>query len=179
MPTKNLEHYLSLSYPIELRRNPEHGGYFAFHPDLEGCMAEGATAEEAIANLGDSRELWLELRFKKNYPIPEPLDEDEFSGRISLRMMSSLHSKLAKEAARRGISLNLLINTVLAEHAGGAAHATELAEAVASLQAVAGEFRSHASAAAPSPSMAAAATTSGPAVSDQSSRVALPFNRKA
>lgn len=134
MPTKNRNYYLSLNYPIELRRNPEHGGYLALHPDLEGCMAEGGTAEEAIANLGDSRELWIELRLKKNYPIPEPLEDDEFSGRISLRMVSSLHSRLAKEAARQGVSLNLLINTVLAEYAGGTAQVPALTEILRDLQ---------------------------------------------
>ena len=134
MPTKNCDYYLSLNYPIELRRNPEHGGYFAHHPDLDGCMAEGGTAEEAVANLADSRELWIELRLKKNYPIPEPLEDDELSGRISLRMTSALHSKLAKEAARQGVSLNLLINTVLAEYAGGSVHVPVLTDLLKDLQ---------------------------------------------
>lgn len=118
MPTKDLAYYLALSYPIELRQNPEHGGVFAFHPDLEGCMAEGGTADEAVANLSDARELWLEARLASGAPVPEP-PEEEPSGRISLRMATSLHASLAKLAGRRGVSLNLLINTILAEYAGG------------------------------------------------------------
>ena len=72
MPNKDLGYYLSLSYPIELRRNPEHGGFFVFHPDLDGCMAEGGSAEEAIGNLAVSRELWLEARLAAPLPCPAP-----------------------------------------------------------------------------------------------------------
>jgi predicted RNase H-like HicB family nuclease len=117
MSTKDLAYYLSLSYPIELTEGAE-GGYFVHHPDLDGCMAEGGTAEEAIRNLADSRYLWIETRLEHGYPVPEP-PEEELSGRISLRMMPSLHARLSTIADRRGISLNLLINTVLAQYAGG------------------------------------------------------------
>jgi predicted RNase H-like HicB family nuclease len=35
-------------------------------------MAEGGTLEEAIANLADSRELWIEARLASGYPVSEP-----------------------------------------------------------------------------------------------------------
>jgi predicted RNase H-like HicB family nuclease len=128
---KDLDFYMSLSYPIQLVPGP--GGYFATHPQLEGCMAEGATAEEAIANLADSRELWIEARLGNGYPVPEP-ETEEFSGRISLRMAPSLHARLAAMADERKISLNLLVNTILAEYVGGGG-------AQAELQKVLGELR--------------------------------------
>lgn len=74
--TRDLEYYLSLDYPVELRRSEGHHGFFAFHPDLEGCMAEGSTADEAVANLADSRELWIESRLSRGYPVPEPIGDD-------------------------------------------------------------------------------------------------------
>jgi predicted RNase H-like HicB family nuclease len=140
MPTKDLEHYLTLRYPIELRQNPEHGGFFAFHPDLEGCMAEGGTADEAVANLSDSRELWLEARLASGAPVPEPLDEEP-SGRISLRMASSLHARLANLASRRGLSLNLLINTILAEYAGGVTYQAEMEGLLEEMRSTLAEIR--------------------------------------
>ncbi|MFP5288777.1 MAG: type II toxin-antitoxin system HicB family antitoxin [Thermoanaerobaculia bacterium] len=115
--TKDLAHYLRIKYPMMVREGPD-GGYFVTHPDLDGCMAEGATLAEAAANLADSRELWIETRLANGYTVPEPVSE-EHSGRISLRMSASLHAQLAEIAERRGISLNLLINTVLASFAGG------------------------------------------------------------
>jgi antitoxin HicB len=117
MPSKDLGYYMTLRYPLELREG-EAGGYFATHPDLDGCMAEGATADEAIANLGDSRELWIEAQIEGGYPVPEPRT-DEPSGYVSLRMAPSLHGRLAEMATRQDISLNLLMNTVLSQYAGG------------------------------------------------------------
>lgn len=120
MTTKDLSYYLDLKYPVTFQESPG-GGYFVTHPDLDGCMAEGATLEEAIANLADSRELWIETRLANGFRVPEPgaSSATEYSGRISLRMVPSLHEHLARIADRRDVSLNLLINTVLASYAGG------------------------------------------------------------
>jgi antitoxin HicB len=117
MSAKGLAYYMSLRYPIELTEGEE-GGYFATHPALSGCMAEGATATEAIANLADSREVWIGTRLDNGYPVPEPRTRRP-SGNVSLRMTPSLHARLAKLADRDGVSLNFLITSVLARHAGG------------------------------------------------------------
>jgi len=122
----NINHYLALNYPIELIRDVNQGGFFATHPDLPGCAAQGETAEEAIASLDDARKLWIESRLEDDLPVPVPLS-DQPSGKVLLRMARSLHAELAKHAARQGISLNLLINTVLAEYTGGAGYRAELA----------------------------------------------------
>ena len=114
---KDLAYFLKVKYPISVQEGPK-GGYFVTHPDLDGCMAEGETVDEAIENLADARELWIESRLESGHPVPEPADE-EYSGRISLRMAPSLHASLSRIADRRDISLNLLINTVLAGFAGG------------------------------------------------------------
>ena len=71
MSAKDLSYYLSLRYPVEAHES-EGGGYFVTHPDLDGCMAEGATLEEAVANLADSRQLWIEARLAGGYTVPEP-----------------------------------------------------------------------------------------------------------
>jgi antitoxin HicB len=117
MATKSLDHYLSIKYPVAVQESPE-GGYFVTHPDLDGCMAEGATLEEAFSNLADSRELWIESRLSRGYAVPEPLGE-EYSGKLSLRMQPSLHARLAEIAKTQEVSLNLLINTTLSSFAGG------------------------------------------------------------
>jgi antitoxin HicB len=117
MSAKGLAYYMSLRYPIELTEDEE-GGYFATHPALDGCMAEGATAAEAIANLADSREVWIGTRLDNGYSVPEPRTRRP-SGNVSLRMTPSLHTRLAKLADRDGVSLNFLITSILARHAGG------------------------------------------------------------
>lgn len=140
MATRDLAYYLALKYPAEVQEGPS-GGYFVSHPDLDGCMAEGGTLEEAMENLAFSRELWIESRLAGGYLVPEPTLEEELSGKVSLRMSPSLHSRLAKRAAQKDISLNLLINTVLAEYEGGAAQASELSRLVEDFKVIATEIK--------------------------------------
>lgn len=132
MKNKTLEEYLSLNYAYELTRDTEQGGYFASHPDLDGCAAQGETAEEAIEQLDIARELWIETRLEDHLPVPEPAPEEP-SGRVSLRMPSSLHAKLIRIADRQGVSLNLVLNSILAEHVGGVGTQIALKEAVREL----------------------------------------------
>ncbi len=121
----NKAEYLKLNYAIELIRDTEEGGYFASYPDLPGCAAQGEDADEAIRNLEDARRLWIESRLEDNLPVPLPLSEEP-SGKVLLRMTRSLHAELSKHAARQEVSLNLLINTILAEYVGGANYRTEM-----------------------------------------------------
>lgn len=114
---KGVEYYLSLEYPVEMVRRKD--GVFAFHPDLDGCAAQGETVEEAISNLDAARDLWIRYRVEDGLPIQEPISEAEYSGRISLRMTPDLHSQLAKIARRQGVSLNQKINNILTEYSGG------------------------------------------------------------
>jgi len=39
----------------------EEGGYTAFVPSLPGCISEGDTREQALANIKEAIELYLEL----------------------------------------------------------------------------------------------------------------------
>jgi predicted RNase H-like HicB family nuclease len=122
---KTLEEYLRLSYPIELVRDPDARGYFARHPDLDGCMAQGATVQAAVENLDAARELWIETRLEDGLPVPEPR-LIEPSGRLLLRMAPWLHAKLMDLAQRQAVSLNQFIITVLAEFVGGARYLTDV-----------------------------------------------------
>jgi antitoxin HicB len=118
MAKKGVEDYMSLSYPYELVLDQDQGGYFARHPDLPGCTAEGESPQEAVANLDGSRRLWIEARLEGGYSIPEPPSE-EYRGRISLRIPGSLHASLARASVRQEMSLNQLLTVILSEWAGG------------------------------------------------------------
>lgn len=63
-----LEYDLSLKYPISLY--PEDEGYTVLIADLPGCITQGETLEEAIENINEARELWIETvytRLKKKF----------------------------------------------------------------------------------------------------------------
>jgi antitoxin HicB len=122
---KTLDYYLSLSYSYELVGD-EDGSFVASHPDLIGCMAQGETADKAIRALDLARRAWLEVRFEDGLPIPEPLDEGDFSGKILLRIPPSLHAALARLAQQQDASLNQLINNFLSEAIGAARSESEI-----------------------------------------------------
>jgi antitoxin HicB len=113
---KELAYYKSLTYPTEIVRE-EDGIVVAFHPDLLGCVAQGESADEALTNLDEARAAWLEVRLKDHLPIPEPPDEN-YSGRVLVRMSPALHAAIAHRARRQGVSTNQFIVTSLAESLG-------------------------------------------------------------
>jgi predicted RNase H-like HicB family nuclease len=41
-------------------------------PELPGCMADGETYSEAVANAEKIIQQWIEVAKEKNRPIPEP-----------------------------------------------------------------------------------------------------------
>ena len=103
-----IEHYLKLEYPVTLARHVEGevARWVAEVNDLPGCVSDGATPDEAIENLRDAKELWLETQIELGNPIPEPSRIEDYSGRLLIRMPRSLHQRLASQAQREGVSLN-------------------------------------------------------------------------
>ena len=41
-------------------------------PDLPGCMSDGASPEEAVANVQDAIETWIEAANDPGHAIPVP-----------------------------------------------------------------------------------------------------------
>ncbi|QUS60828.1 type II toxin-antitoxin system HicB family antitoxin [Synechocystis sp. PCC 7338] len=69
---QSLEYYLNLKYPISIIPEEE-GGFTALIPDLPGCITQGETIEEVVANIDEARQLWIEtvyLSDKKEIPLP-------------------------------------------------------------------------------------------------------------
>ena len=50
----------------------EGGGYPIEFPDLPGCLADGATIEEAITNGLDAMGGWIGTLGAEGHPIPAP-----------------------------------------------------------------------------------------------------------
>lgn len=86
-------------------------------PPASGERFDRGVGAADMEQLGVARELWIETRLEDGLPVPEPAPEEP-SGRVSLRMPSSLHAKLIRIAERQGVSLNLLLSSILAEYVG-------------------------------------------------------------
>jgi len=116
---KDLNYYLDINYEIKIRRltEEEGDGWLAKIPIRPGCMSDGETIEEAIANLADAKKCWIETSLELERPIPEPITDD-FSGQLRIRMPKSLHRTLSERAHDEKVSLNQLIVYHLARGVG-------------------------------------------------------------
>ena len=64
--------------------------------------------ESLQKRLDEVLELSLKIREEKGEEIPEPLSDNNYSGKFTLRLPKSLHKNLSIEAEKEGISLNQL-----------------------------------------------------------------------
>jgi antitoxin HicB len=114
MNKKDKTYYMGLPYRIVIQKDP-YGGFFAEIEELEGCMTQGETYEEAYSNILEAMEGWLEVAVERGIDIPEPESESQYSGKFTLRIPKSLHRKLAQMAKRENVSLNQYAIHLLSE----------------------------------------------------------------
>lgn len=67
MPTR-----LEYTVIIEPLPSDDGGGFYASVPDLPGCMSDGETPQEAIANVQDAIACWIEAAKEAGRPVPKP-----------------------------------------------------------------------------------------------------------
>lgn len=63
-------------YGVVVRWSEEDGAFVAEVPELPGCAADGATREEAVANVEVAIEEWIETARELGRVIPEPRGRD-------------------------------------------------------------------------------------------------------
>jgi len=107
-----LDRYLALNYHRRLYQDDE-SDWIVEIDDLPGCMADGRTPDEAIANSREAMRSWMESRISAGLDIPEPSIAEDYSGRILLRMPKYIHRRLAIQAQQEGSSLNQYIVSLL------------------------------------------------------------------
>ena len=112
----------SYSHVISPLPKEDGGGFLITFPDLPGCMSDGATETEAIANGKDAFKAWASARKDAGKEIPEPFYRPDtlpdVSGRFVTRLPKSVHAKLAERAKAEGVSLNTLVLAFVAEGLG-------------------------------------------------------------
>lgn len=102
------------NYKVEIIKLSEDdgGGFLAEVPKLPGCISDGETREEALVNVQDAIKCWIETAEELNRKIPlseEYKEEEDFSGKLSLRIPKSLHKNISEMAEKEGCSINQLI----------------------------------------------------------------------
>ncbi len=61
---------MKLEYTVVLEPDEEEGGYTVTVPALPGCISEGDSLEEALENIKEAIELYLEGLKERALPIP-------------------------------------------------------------------------------------------------------------
>lgn len=69
---KDLEHYMSLDYKIDVIEDNTEDGYVASIPKLKGCITFAKDPELALANLEDAKREWIKAALESGIEIPEP-----------------------------------------------------------------------------------------------------------
>ncbi len=59
-------------YEIILYWSNEDGLFIAEVPELPGCMAHGATREEALSQVSEAMQLWIDTARECGDSVPEP-----------------------------------------------------------------------------------------------------------
>jgi len=118
-PPYRFEEYMHEVAPLT---KEDGGGFVITFPDLPGCMSDGETIEEAIANGRDAFLAWISATADMGKPIPmptaKPVELIEASGKFVARLPKSLHARLVAKAKQEGVSLNTLVLTYIAEGLG-------------------------------------------------------------
>jgi predicted RNase H-like HicB family nuclease len=70
-----LDERCKLKYRVQIEQD-EDGVFVAEVPSLPGCISQGKTREEALTNVREAIELYLESLAVHNDPIPPPITEE-------------------------------------------------------------------------------------------------------
>lgn len=113
---KNLEYYMNLPYNKIIQEVHDESGHYFYGKimELDGCQSIGNTLEELNTNLAEALEGHIEVMLENEMEIPEPIKEENLSGKFVIRVPKSLHRRLVIEAEREGVSLNQYVMYKLA-----------------------------------------------------------------
>ncbi len=111
----------------------EEDGYWVEFPDLNGCVTEGNTIEEAMSMAQEALGLWLvsQMEMGNELPTPSAITDIHADGGIvtyvstdvdayrrdtkAVKKMLSIPAWMAKEAETRNISLSKVLQDALKE----------------------------------------------------------------
>ncbi len=107
----------SYPYLVEPLSEEKGGGYLISLPDLPGCMSDGSTEAEALANARDAFATWISARLDRGKSIPAPTHHTHISQTQSLRqhLPHHLQTDLINRAKDEGTSLEALVMEYLAD----------------------------------------------------------------
>lgn len=96
-------------YTVNIAWSHEDNCFVARVPELKGCVTDGETYEMAAKNVAEAIECYIEALEAQGAPIPVPISEQKFSGKLNVRLGPDLHRDIAARAEAEGKSINDII----------------------------------------------------------------------
>ncbi|MFC1951199.1 type II toxin-antitoxin system HicB family antitoxin [Chloroflexota bacterium] len=111
---KDLEYYMKLPYTAVLEKWDDGNGEYwvARVIELPHCLIHGDTPAEAASEIEDVKRDWIQSNLERGIKIPEPTSK-KYSGKLSLRIPTSLHEIISRRAALEGVSINQYMTAAL------------------------------------------------------------------
>lgn len=102
-------------YPFEISplSQEDGGGFLITFPDFSECISDGDTIEEAIQNGLDALRETIVALESKGYPVPEPGSHSQL-----IQLPKNLSHRLERYAKQEGMSINILITTLITDSLG-------------------------------------------------------------
>jgi predicted RNase H-like HicB family nuclease len=94
---------MNIEYTVQISWSTEDGAYIAMPAELPGCMADGQTQEEALANLKVIIEEWIAVAKEQNRKIPEPMsvqDLARFQEHAMAEQQERVHQYIRQEVEK-------------------------------------------------------------------------------
>ncbi len=73
-----------MKYTVIIERGHE-SGYVAYAPALKGCVSQGETREEALKNVKEAMEAYVEALLEDGLPLPTEVGKDTVELEVSAR----------------------------------------------------------------------------------------------
>jgi predicted RNase H-like HicB family nuclease len=64
-----------MKYTVIMEKGSE-SGYIAYVPALKGCVSQGKTKEEALKNIKEAMEVYIEALVEDGLPVPTEVGKD-------------------------------------------------------------------------------------------------------
>lgn len=110
---KDKAYYLAINYDIILSKLSEAdgGGYFAYYKDIKGVMGDGNSADEAIIDVKNAFDCYLNTSLRNKDDIPEPINLHKVK-RINISMTANRINSLDIFAKQLKLSRSGLLSVL-------------------------------------------------------------------
>jgi predicted RNase H-like HicB family nuclease len=73
-----------LRYTVIIEKGRE-SGYVAYVPALKGCVSQGGTKEDALANIKEAIEVYIEALLEDGIPVPTEVGKEAVEIEVAAR----------------------------------------------------------------------------------------------